>query len=129
MICRSSSLLHAVATVGLLAVSALSAQAADYKFLDDNAEPMSDVAFTAVPAATGQLTLVFDYKDDKNFYSLLLQPKSVSLSATINSSTRELASAPVRITPGSVVTLQRRPWAMQVIIDRRVALTAYDATF
>ena len=84
---------------------------------------------TAIPAATGELTLVFDYKDDKNYYSLSLQPKSVSLSATINGTSRQLASAPVQVSAGSAVTLQRRPWSMQVVIDRHVVLTAYDATF
>jgi hypothetical protein len=111
---------------------AMAQTAPAYKFLEDAAEPQFDLSFQATPAASGSLTLVFDTKDARNFYSLELAATSATartatLKSTLDGVEHKLASDSVKIAPGSAITLQRRPWLMRVLIDKAVVLTAYDA--
>lgn len=119
----------AVAAPASAPTTAPPAAAAAYKFLDDQAEPMFNLTFTPDPAATGQLSVVFDYRDEKNYYALDMGPKTMALRSVIGGVSHALAGVATPLKAGSKVTLKRRPWLMQVIVDRRVALTAYDASF
>lgn len=103
--------------------------AASWQFLDDEAEPNTDLSFTLKTAKTGSLTVVFDYTDDKNHYALDFAPKSLSLRSVINGSPHRLTGAAIEWRPVNQVIVLRRPWLMQVIVNREVMLTAYDATF
>ncbi len=100
------------------------------QFLEDEAEPQFNLSFAPVPGnAAGSLAVVFDRRDDKNFYALDVTAKSVALRAVVEGVSRPLDSAAVRVKADSAIVLKRRPWLMQVVVDRRVVLTAYDATF
>lgn len=98
-------------------------------FLDDEAEPQTNISFKVQPAASGSLTVVFDYRDNKNFYALDLSPVAAALRATVAGKVTTLATAAIKPKAGSNVTIKRRRWVMQVVLDRRVALTAYDSSF
>lgn len=105
----------------------------NFQFLEDEAEPQVNIAFKITPAASGGLRLVFDYKDTGNFYVLefaasTAATQTVVLKSVLAGVEHRLASANVKSALGSVVTVQRRPWLMQVLIDKAVVLTAYDAT-
>ncbi|MDQ3812766.1 MAG: hypothetical protein M3347_02310, partial [Armatimonadota bacterium] len=122
-------LLFCCAAAPMITHATVAQAAAAYQYLEDEAEPQVDVSFTAQTAALGGLTLLFDFKDNKNFYALELMPTSALLRSMIDGTPRRLASAPMTWKPTSQITLKRRPWVMQVIVERRVVLTAYDATF
>ncbi len=115
-----------LAVFGLLLLAPFSARAATYEFLDDEAEPHVDVSFNLQTQARGGLTVVFDWQDNLNFYSLELMPDSAALRAVIKGQPQRLATAKLDWSPNPKVTIKRRPWAMQVLVDRRVILTAYD---
>lgn len=119
----------AVALTALIAIACSLPAGAAVSFLEDEAEPQTNISFLVQPAATGNLSVVFDYKNDKNFYALELSPKGVALRATVNGRTTILSEAPVTIKAGSRATIKRRRWVMQVMLDQRVVLTAYDASF
>lgn len=121
-------LLGAALMVATGALPATPAHAA-YQFLDDKAEPQVSVTATVKSAGTGSLSLVFDYRDAENYYALDCAPGSAALRAVVSGKERRLAGAAVKWEPSSQITLKRRPWVMQVIVDRRVLLTAYDASF
>ena len=99
------------------------------QFLDDEAEPQTNVAFTLQPSKEGRFTLVFDWQNDKNFYALDCAPGTLKLRSTKDGATENLGETKLDWKTGSRVTLKRRPWLMQVIVNETVALTAYDATF
>lgn len=104
------------------------ARAATYEFLEDDAEPQFNLQFGLKPAASGTLSVVFDYRDAKNFYALDVTPSTLSLRAVTNGVTQRLAQGNAKVTAKSQLVVKRRQWAMEVIVDRRVVLTAYDAT-
>lgn len=99
------------------------------QFLEDEAETQFDLAFTATPSTSGALSIVYDYVDAKNFYTLEMTPGSVGVKATIKGATRLLGRVNTKLKPSSAVVLKRRRWVTEVVIDRRVVLETYDATF
>ncbi|HEX8234352.1 MAG TPA: hypothetical protein VF600_00185 [Abditibacteriaceae bacterium] len=103
------------------------ARAATYQFLEDDAEPQFNLQFGIKPAASGNLSVVFDYRDAKNFYALDLNSSTIALRAVRNGTSQRLAQASARVTADSQVVVKRRRWVMEVVIGQRVVLTAYDA--
>src|SRR6185503_15063518 len=122
-------LVAAALAVGLVAAPRAATAAATYQFQDENAEPMVSVTFNVKSAEAGSLKIVFDYRDADNYYALELAPHSAHLDAVVAGNARPLGKAAVAWQDTSEVTLKRRPWVMQVIVDKRVVLTGYDATF
>ena len=122
-------ILAALLLFNLALIAPRAALAAPYQFLDEDAEPQVNVTFALKAAPSGGFTCVFDYRDERNFYALDVAPKAASLRAVINGQTRRLDSAVVAWPPLSRITIKRRAWLMQVIVNNRVVLTAYDATF
>lgn len=98
------------------------------QFLDDAAEPSTNVAWD-MPRPTDAQTLIFDYKDAKNFYALDLAPDKATFSRTVAGASKVLSSAPVKWNAKNEVVLQRRPWLMQLVVDDDIALRSFDATF
>jgi hypothetical protein len=113
----------------MLSTAALcgTARAATYQFLEDDAEPQFNLQFGVKPAASGTLSVVFDYRDAKNFYALDFTPGTVALRAVLNGTTQRLSQANAKVTATSQVVVKRRQWVMEVVVDRRVVLSAYDA--
>lgn len=99
------------------------------QFLDDEAERSCNVSFALQKGATGQFTLSFDVQDAKNGYILRATPAGASFALLQNGALKTLASGPVAWNTQNNVTLQRRPWSMRLLVNDRVVLTAYDATF
>ena len=99
------------------------------QWLEDEAEAQFNLSFSATPAQSGSLSVVYDYVDAKNFYTLEMVPGAIAVKATIGGATKLLGRAPVKIKPSSAVVLKRRRWVTEVVVDRRVALETYDATF
>jgi hypothetical protein len=116
--------------LGVLACLALPAlsQTTKYEFLDDEAEPHFDVSFGVKTETRGGLTVAFDWKDNLNFYALELMPDSAALRAVVNGRPQRLATTKINWSANPKVTIKRRPWTMQVIVDKRVVLTAYDGS-
>ena len=98
------------------------------EFLDDEAEASTNIAWTMPRPSTAQ-TLVFDYKDAKNFYALDVTPQNASFSRTVDGARKVLNSAPVSWQTKNEIVLQRRPWLMQLVVDDDIALRGFDATF
>ena len=98
------------------------------EFLDDEAEPSTNIAWE-MPRPTAPQTLVFDYKDAKNFYALDVTPRDATFSRTVNGVKKALNSAPVAWQTKNAIVLQRRPWLMQLVVDDDIALRGFDATF
>ena len=98
------------------------------QFLDDEAEPSTNVAWQ-MPRPTAAQSLVFDYKDAKNFYALELTPKDATFSRTVGGTKKTLNSAPVKWDAQNEIVLQRRPWLMQLVVDDQIALRGFDASF
>ncbi|HVF10975.1 MAG TPA: hypothetical protein VNA16_09245, partial [Abditibacteriaceae bacterium] len=121
--------LAAFLLLGLVLTVFRCALAAAYQFLDDDAEPQVDVTFALKTASTGGFTCVFDYRDARNFYAVDCTAKAISLRAVVAGRARGLATATPAWQPLNKITLKRRAWLMQVIVNHRVVLTAYDATF
>ncbi len=116
------------ALLALLLLTPLSARAATYEFLDDEAEPHVDLSFDLQTQTRGGLTVVFDWQDNLNFYSLELAPDSAALRSVIQGRPQRLATTKVNWSANPKVTIKRRPWVIQVLVDRRVILTAYDGS-
>ena len=118
----------------LLAACALTACAfaarahAAPEFLDDEAEASTNVAWNMARPAAPQ-TLLFDYKDAKNFYALDLTPDKATFSRVVAGAKKVLNSAPVKWDAKNEVVLQRRPWLMQLVVDDQIALRGFDASF
>jgi len=125
----TAGVLTALMIVGFCVVAPTAVHATTYSFLEDEAEPQVNIAFTLTTAATGSLTIVFDYQNDKNFYALDFTPKGGELRCVVDGVPQRLSSTPVTWKPSSTVTIKRRPWLIQVVIDNQAVLTAYDATF
>lgn len=98
------------------------------QFQEDEAEENVNVSFNLKSAATGIFTLVFDYRDKDNFYALDCTSGKITLRSMIAGVPHKLAESPLQWKPQSSVVLKRRFWLMQVIVDKKVALTAYDVT-
>ena len=98
------------------------------QFLDDNAEASTNVAWT-MPRPGATQTLVFDFKDDKNFYALDVAPDKATFSRTVAGTKKVLNSAPVKWQAQNEIVLQRRPWLMQLVVDDQIALRGFDASF
>ncbi len=111
----------------VLAAAASHAHAAP-EFLDDEAETSVNVAWD-MPRPTAPQTIVFDYKDAKNFYALDVTPRDATFSRTVSGVKKVLNSAPVSWDAKNQVVLQRRPWLMQLVVDDKIALRGFDATF
>ena len=120
---------QAVLLLLLALLGCVSSAGAAPSWLDDEAEPQVDVTFGLKSADAGHFTLTFDQQDAHNFYALDCAPGEVSLRAVQADETQKLGAAKIAWQPLSQVTLKRRPWLMQVIVDGAVALTAYDATW
>ncbi len=99
------------------------------EFLDDEAEIACDVEFSLQKAATGRFALHFDTQNPKNGYIMEATPTGASFFALQNGQKRLLSSANLVWKAQNRVVLQRRPWVMRLLIDNRVALTAFDSTF
>ncbi len=98
------------------------------QFLDDAAEPSTNVSWD-MPRPVASQTLVFDYKDAKNFYSLDLTPTGATFSRTVDGAKKTINSAPIKWDAKNQIVLQRRPWLMQLVVDDNVALRGFDASF
>ena len=98
------------------------------QFLDDEAEASTNVAWE-MPRPTAPQTLVFDYKDAKNFYALDLTPTNATFSRTVAGTKKVLNSALVAWSAKNQIVLQRRPWLMQLVVDDEIALRGFDASF
>lgn len=105
------------------------ARAATYEFLDDEAEPHFDLSFNVQTQTRGGLTVAFDWKDNLNFYALELMPDSAVLRSVVEGQPLRLATAKVAWSANPKVTIKRRPWVMQVLVDKNVVLTAFDGNF
>lgn len=103
--------------------------APSYQFLEDAAEPKVDIGITINPAATGSLSIGFDWRDAGNYYSLDLAPGTATLRSVIAGVPHRLATTALKWGASHRITLKRRLWMMQLIVDKSVQLTAYDATF
>ncbi|PQV64932.1 hypothetical protein B1R32_103199 [Abditibacterium utsteinense] len=113
---------------GSLCGFALRAQAAP-QFLDDEAERACDVDFTLQKSSAGRFSLHFDVQNAKNGYLLETTAAGASFFVKKNGQKRLLSKVNLVWKPQSRVVLQRRPWVMRLLIDSRVALTAFDSTF
>ena len=98
------------------------------EFLDDAAESSTNVSWE-MPRPTTAQTLVFDYKDAKNFYALDLTPANATFSRTVAGAKKIINSAPVKWDAKNQIVLQRRPWLMQLVVDDDIALRGFDASF
>ncbi len=98
------------------------------QFLDDAAESSTNVSWDMPRPVTSQ-TLVFDYKDAKNFYALDLTPANASFSRTVAGVKKIINSAPIKWDAKNQIVLQRRPWLMQLVVDDEIALRGFDASF
>jgi len=116
-----------VAILNLVVLSPAHAQT--FKFEEDGAEPQFNLSFGVTPATGGNLVVAFDYLDDKNHYLLEIAPKNIALHVVVSGNRRFLGTTPAAWAGSGQVTLKRRPWLMQVIVDQSAVLTAYDATF
>jgi hypothetical protein len=126
---RFPSLLPAlISTSFYISLFATSGVAAP-QFLDDEAEPACDVSFGLQKGATGQFSLLFDVQNAKNGYVLDANSTGAAFSLLENGQKRVLARAPVKWKAQNSVTLQRRLWSMRLLVNGRVALTAFDATW
>jgi hypothetical protein len=99
------------------------------QFLDDAAEPATDITFQLKTASTGSLLVCFDYQNPQNTYIFKAEKSSIQFQSVINGTTHRLISASLPQNTNYKITIKRRPWLMQAIIDGKVLLTAYDATF
>jgi len=125
--------------VGLLSLCALfgaspfaiasPAVASPVAFLDDKAEPSCDVNFSLSRTGAGTAQIRFDVQDTGNFYALDLSPTNARFSISQNGKTRVLGTAPISWNAGNRLTLQRRPFEMQLLVNGHVALRAFDATW
>jgi hypothetical protein len=104
------------------------AQAAP-QFLDDEAESSCNVSFALQKGGAGQFALSFDQQNPKNGYILKATPTGASFNLLKNGVNRVLSSAPIAWQTNNSVTLQRRAWSMRLLVNDRVVLTAYDASF
>lgn len=102
---------------------------ANAQFLDEAAEPATDITFQLKPANTGSLTVYFDYQNPQNTYIFKAEQNTIQFQSVINGTAHRLISAALPQNTNYKVTIKRRPWLMQAIIDGKVLLTAYDATF
>lgn len=98
-------------------------------FLDDEAEPSCNLDFSLARGASGSFRAVFDRQDARNFYALDLDGSGARFSIVQSGQSRVLGSAPVAWQGQNRVTLQRRPFEMQLLVNGRVALRAFDATW
>jgi hypothetical protein len=98
------------------------------QFVEDEAEENVNISFALQSAAAGSFSVVFDYKDAANFYALDCAPGSIAFRSILGGHSHRLANASHNWKPSSQITIQRRSWLMQVIVDGTVALTAYDVT-
>ena len=116
-------------TISLCALAAFASQThAAPQFLDDEAESSTNIAWQMPRPATAQ-TLLFDYKDAKNFYALDLSPDSAIFSRTVAGTKKIINRAPVKWNAQNQIVLQRRPWLMQLVVDNDIALRGFDASF
>src|SRR5688500_7359350 len=78
-----------------------------YQFLDDEAEPHTNLSFTlkrpSGATLQGRLTVVFDYRNNSNFYALDLAPSTAQLRAVIGGKSRTLSSTPLTLNSSSQV--------------------------
>ena len=98
------------------------------QFEEDEAEENVNISFDLKSSASGGFTVVFDYRDANNFYALDCAKGKIALRSVISGVPHKLAESVVAWKPQSSVTIKRRFWLMQVIVDKNVALTAYDVT-
>ena len=98
------------------------------QFLDDAAEASTNVSWDMARPAASQ-TLIFDYKDAKNFYALDLTPTNATFSRTVAGAKKTINSAPIKWEAKNQIVLQRRPWLMQLVVDDEIALRGFDASF
>ncbi len=119
--------LSAAALIALVSSLTMRAHAAPI-FLDDEAESSTNIAWD-LPRPTAPQTLVFDYKDAKNFYALDVTPTDATFSRVLAGTKKTLNSAPVKWQAKNEVVLQRRPWLMQLVVDDEIALRGFDASF
>ncbi len=97
--------------------------------LDDDAEPSCDVDFSLQANGAGGAHIEFDRQDDGNFYALDAAPRAARFSVVTNGHARPLSATPVAWKSVSRVTLQRRPFGMNLLVDGAVVLRAFDATW
>jgi len=109
------------------------AQTPAFQFIDDEAEPNVNIIFSLklAPEAAkgGSMTVAFDFRSPTNYYALDFAPGTARFRSVIDGKSRVLSGASIPWANGSKVTLQRRPWSMQVLVENRAVLTAYDAAF
>ncbi|MEO6908429.1 MAG: hypothetical protein ABI210_11120, partial [Abditibacteriaceae bacterium] len=105
------------------------AQAQTAQFLSDAAEPATNITFQLKPANAGSLAVYFDYQSPQNTYIFKAEKQTIQFQSVINGTNHRLISTTLPQGTNYTVTIKRRPWLMQAIVDGKVLLTAYDATF
>ncbi|MEO6909065.1 MAG: hypothetical protein ABI210_14370, partial [Abditibacteriaceae bacterium] len=105
------------------------AQAQTAQFLSDAAEPATNLTFQLKTANAGSLTVYFDYQNPQNNYIFKAEKQTIQFQSVINGTNHRLISTALPQGTNYIVTIKRRPWLMQAIVDGKVLLTAYDATF
>ncbi len=115
-------------SLGLLVPSPVHA-AAPPTFLDDEAEPSCDLDFSLTRGTGGSVRAAFDQQDERNFYALDCDAAGARFLVVRDGQTRTLGTAKVAWKQQNRVTLQRRPFEMQLLVNGQVALRAFDATW
>lgn len=119
--------------LGLLSLGSLVSSpahaAAPLALLDDEAEPSCDLDFSLARGTGGSFRAVFDQQDERNFYALDCDAGGARFSTVRGGQTRTVGSAKVAWAAQNRVTLQRRPFEMQLLVNGKVALRAFDATW
>ena len=106
-----------------------SVYAAPLTFLDDEAEPSCDLDFSLARGASGNFRAVFDQQDERNFYALDCDAAGARFSVVRDGKPQVIGSAKVAWQAQNRVTLQRRPFEMQLLVNGGVALRAFDQTW
>jgi len=112
-----------------VAVASPATKASPLALLDDEAEPSCDLDFSLLRPSAGSGRVAFDQQDERNFYALDLDASGAKFSICQNGKTRVLGTSPVSWDTQNHLILQRRPFEMQLLVNGRVALRAFDATW
>lgn len=99
------------------------------EFADDQAEPSCNLTADVVPATTGNAAVYFDYQSDQQTYRLWLESKAASLQVIREGKITTLNRAAVSWPARGQISVLRRPWMMQVLLDGKLLLRAWDATW
>jgi len=104
-----------------------------YTFLEEEGESRFNLTVNWTPAHEGEGRLVFNYQDPQHYYYALLTPRQISFMKVAAGQVRPLGRSgrlrPEEPGPPVRVTLQRRPWRMQLLCNGRLTAVAFDEAF